>query len=95
VAEEFLRNQWTPGRMMEGSITFPASRSAIAMEKVVRVFRSFEEADRAEKEYYQSLTGEQRLRILIELNHYWAKSYGDQAGQGLQRVYRIIKFKPD
>jgi hypothetical protein len=78
--------------MMEGSITFPASRSAIAMEKVVRVFRSFEEAARAEKEYYQSLTGEQRLRILIELNHYWAKSYGDQARQGLQRIYRVIKF---
>jgi hypothetical protein len=92
VAEEFLRNRWTPGRMMEGSITFPASRSAIAMEKVVRVFRSFEEAARAEKEYYQSLTGEQRLRILIELNHYWAKSYGDQARQGLQRIYRVIKF---
>jgi hypothetical protein len=63
------------------------------MEKVFKVFRSFEDADRAEKEYYQSLTGEERLRILWELNHYWAKSYGDRVGQGLQRVYRIIKFE--
>jgi hypothetical protein len=80
--------------MMAGSSTFPASRSAIAMEKVVRVFRSFEAVDRAEKEYYQSLTGEERLRILWELNHLMAKLYYPNAPDRIEKVYRIIKFSP-
>jgi hypothetical protein len=62
------------------------------MEKVGRVFRSFEEAERAERAYYRSLTPEERLRILFELNKQWASSYGDRASKGLERVYRIIKF---
>ena len=35
-----------------------------------------QEADRAEKAYYQSLTGEERLRILWKLNRRWAESHG-------------------
>lgn len=37
------------------------------MEKVVRVFDSFEAAEAADREYYRSLTPEQRLRILFDL----------------------------
>ena len=37
------------------------------MEKIVRRFRSFQEADDADLEYYSGLTGDQRLQILLEL----------------------------
>ena len=37
------------------------------MEKVVRKFRSFDDADDADDEYYRSLSGNQKLQILLEL----------------------------
>jgi hypothetical protein len=62
------------------------------MEKVVRIAKSFEEADRADREYYQSLTPVQRLEILFELNRHWPRDENAQHPEGLARVYRIIKF---
>ncbi len=41
------------------------------MEKVITVVRSFDEADRADKEYYRSLSPIERLAILLELNRHW------------------------
>ena len=37
------------------------------MERVVRKFRSFDEADDADNDYYRALSGNQRLQILLEL----------------------------
>lgn len=37
------------------------------MEKVVRKFASFAEADEADLEYYRRLSGNERLQILLEL----------------------------
>ncbi|HEY2158927.1 MAG TPA: hypothetical protein VGH33_25075 [Isosphaeraceae bacterium] len=62
------------------------------MEKVVHIARSFEEADRADREYYQSLTPLQRLEILFELNRRWPKDEHAQHPEGFARVCRIIKF---
>ncbi len=62
------------------------------MERVVKVFRSFEECDRAEKEYYRSLTPQERLEILIELNRRLPGSGDHEASERLERVYRIIKL---
>lgn len=60
------------------------------MERVVRTFSSHEEAANADREYYRSLTPEQRLDILLELI--------EQGGGGTQsrfeRVYRVIERKP-
>ena len=39
------------------------------MEKAARIFHSFAEADKAEGEYYRSLTPEQRLEILFDLSN--------------------------
>jgi hypothetical protein len=41
------------------------------MDKVVTVSKSFDEADRADKAYYRSLTPQERLQILLELNSRW------------------------
>jgi hypothetical protein len=62
------------------------------MGKVVRIAKSFEEADRADREYYQSLTPVQRLEILFDQNRHWPKDEPVQHFEGLARVYRIIKF---
>jgi hypothetical protein len=62
------------------------------VEKVAFVARSFEEAERADREYYQGLTPLQRLEILLELNRRWPKDDHAADSERLARVYRIIKF---
>jgi hypothetical protein len=37
------------------------------MDKIVRKFHSFDEADNADYEYYRALSGNERLQILLEL----------------------------
>jgi hypothetical protein len=62
------------------------------MEKAVRIFHSFAEADKADDEYYRSLTPEQRLEILFDL----VKSQQpDEPEPRLERVCRIIKLQED
>lgn len=67
-------------------------RPVRGMEKVVKVLKSFEESDRADRAYYQALSPHQRLEILWELNRRWPGSRGDEAPERLERVYRIVKF---
>jgi hypothetical protein len=37
------------------------------MEKIVRKFRSFEEADNADYAYYRTLSGNEKLQLLLDL----------------------------
>jgi hypothetical protein len=37
------------------------------VEKIVRKFGSFDEADRADDAYYRALSGNEKLQILLEL----------------------------
>jgi hypothetical protein len=62
------------------------------VEKVARKFHSFAEADKADFEYYHSLTPEQRLDILGELI---ARAQPDKTGQRIEKVSRIIKLQED
>ena len=59
------------------------------MEKVVRKFASFEEAEKADREYYRSLTPAERLAIMIDMIY---PEGSDAASAGFERVYRIVKF---
>jgi hypothetical protein len=55
------------------------------VEKTAKKFRSFAEAETADRDFYEKLTGNQRLRILVELlNH------GPE--QRLERVSRITQL---
>ncbi len=63
------------------------------MEKVVTISHSFEEAEQADKEYYRSLTGIQRLEIMLELNRRWAENNHVDTSKGLERVYRIVTLE--
>ena len=61
------------------------------MDKTVRVFGSFEEADRADLEYYASLTPQQRVNLLLDMVAAYKESLGE-AGQRFERVYRVVKL---
>jgi hypothetical protein len=60
------------------------------MEPVTRKFRSFAEADNADRAYYRSLTPEQRLDILLTLIERGKQPH--EVGQKPARVYRIVKL---
>lgn len=61
------------------------------MKRPVRVFRNFEEADKADRSYYASLTPQQRLDLMIELHEpIWRAPDGSPIR--LQRVYRVTQL---
>jgi hypothetical protein len=57
----------------------------LAVEKTAKKFRSFTEAEKADRDLYKKLTGNERLRILVEL-----LDHGPE--QRLERVSRITKL---
>jgi len=58
------------------------------MEQLVQI-RPAAEAKDAEKEYYQSLTPEQRIQILLMLNE---AHYGKELTSKFVRVLKIVKL---
>jgi hypothetical protein len=56
--------------------------------KTLRLFATAEEAEEAEREFYRSLTPQQRLDLTLEL---CARRYHAEYAQGLARVYRFIE----
>ena len=61
------------------------------MEKTIRVFKSFEDAEAADKEYYRSLSPAERVEILLILRDQYSP-YDDELTQGFERVCRIIEL---
>ena len=61
------------------------------MKKVAQVWNGFEEAERAEEEYYASLTPQERLDIQLDLIAAYREWLGE-AGQGLERVHRVTEL---
>ena len=55
------------------------------MEKTVQRIATFAEAEKADRDFYKKLTGNERLQLLLEL-------CALPPEQRLERVYRIIKF---
>ena len=62
------------------------------VDRIVRKFRTLEEAERADREDYRRMSPDERLEILLHLlAHPWPQ--GDAASEGLQRVYRVAQLK--
>ena len=61
------------------------------MDKTVRVFDNQSDADRADREYYASLTPDERLTILLDLIATHRESLGETA-QGFERVHRVVEL---
>jgi hypothetical protein len=67
---------------------------SVVVEKVFRIFHSFEESEKADKEYYLSLTPEERLEILFELIERYKTWYGQHEVEPRSNwPCRIIKLK--
>ena len=62
-----------------------------AMERVAQSFRSFEDADRADDQFYANLTPEERLDILLELVERHRSALGEAASR-FERVHRITEL---
>ena len=82
-------------RSRESSVTLMAIRrycyNTSRMQKVKRVYKSFAEAEKANREYCKSLHPAQRLDILLTLIDQNKSNKRDEAGTGLKRIYRVIK----
>jgi hypothetical protein len=61
------------------------------MDRVARVFDSFEAADRADDQFYAELTPQQRLDILLELSERHRGALGEAANR-FERVHRIVEL---
>jgi hypothetical protein len=60
----------------------------VAVEKTVRIFSSFKDADESNACEDLAMSPDQRVRVVIELRD---RRHPDAAKQGLARVCRIIK----
>ena len=60
----------------------------LAVKRVVRVFKSHEEADRADREYYRSLTPKERVDIVLTL-----VQRSGPAAKRFERVCRVVTRK--
>lgn len=70
-------------------MTLPIRARLGRMERTVRVFHSFEDAERADEEYYAALKPKECLDILLELVARYRESLGDAAA-GFERVHRVV-----
>jgi hypothetical protein len=55
------------------------------VEKIAAKFQTLAEADNADREFYQKLSGEERLKILLQLTRHEPECR-------LERVYRVTKL---
>ncbi|HEY3824840.1 MAG TPA: hypothetical protein VGL82_09785 [Bryobacteraceae bacterium] len=60
------------------------------MERVVRVFESFEEADQADALFRSRLTPQQRVDMFFEIRE---KARKDAAEPRLERVCRVLELE--
>ena len=63
-----------------------------AMERVARKFHGFSASDESDRDYYLSLTPQQRLEILLELIARHRDTLNETAAR-FKRVYRVTKLQ--
>jgi len=80
---------WAYPGVRQGGQTHPTGYN-VSVEKAVRVFASFEDADKADARYDAAMSSEERLSILIELRD---RRHPDAAEQRLARVYRVVELE--
>lgn len=58
----------------------------------MRRFRSFDEAEQADADYYASLTPEERVDLLLELVAAHQRASGED-GRPMERVCRVVRLE--
>lgn len=61
------------------------------MEKVIKIFKSFKEQEKADKLYWQSISPEEKIDILEQLRKQYIRMHNGTSR--FQRVFRIVKQK--
>jgi hypothetical protein len=61
------------------------------MDRVARLFESFDEAECADDDFYAHLAPEERLNLLLELVERYRGTLGETAS-GFARVHRIAEL---
>jgi hypothetical protein len=61
------------------------------VEKVARVFASFEEADEADRQAYERMSPQERIEMLLLLRRMMVKE-GDESAERLERVLTVVKL---
>ena len=61
------------------------------MEKVARIFASFEEADEADRQAYERMSPQERIQMLLSLRRMMVKE-GDESAERLERVLTVVKL---
>jgi hypothetical protein len=61
------------------------------MERVVRIFDRFEDADAAEAASYAALSSTERLDVLLDLIARYRESLGEAAAR-FERVHRVVEL---
>jgi hypothetical protein len=63
----------------------------IIVERVIRKFDSFEEAEHADADHYAALTPQERVNVLLYLVESYRQSLGETS-ERLERVYRVVEL---
>jgi hypothetical protein len=61
------------------------------VEKVVRVFASFEGADEADRQAYDRMSPQERIEMLLSLRRMMVKE-GDESAERLERVLTVVEL---
>ena len=69
----------------------PRHATGATVNRRVQVFRSFEDADHADDQFYAELTPEERLNMLLELVERHRSALGEVAGR-FERVHCITEL---
>jgi hypothetical protein len=64
----------------------------LVMEKIVRKFRSFEEADNADYDHYRTLSGNEKLQLLLDL--IMPENPDAATVERSARVHPLTEYKP-
>ena len=57
------------------------------IKREIQVFKTFAEADEADYAWYRALSGNEKLKIMLEI---MAPAY--EAAPGFERVYRVVEI---
>ena len=61
------------------------------MDRVAQIFRSFEDADQADDQFYAELAPEERLAMLLELIERQRSALGEVANR-FERVHQVVEL---
>jgi len=78
-------------RPSAGAVGTGASWYPAGVQREIKRFRSFDEAEAADAAYYASLSPDERVDVLLELIAAHQEAVGE-ATQGLARVCRVVEL---